>query len=113
MAVGAHPSFGSWGLPPLYESGVVYELEPEHGSGLEQFDLPPEVYRRRWGDCDDLVIWRLLEHWSGVPTSQLLSDIAASAVARCRCVWNGHRLHVLIRLPNGEVEDPSRKLGMQ
>lgn len=110
MAAGCQPVFGGWALPPLYSSGVRFELEAGHGTGHELFDLPPTVYRRGHGDCDDLVIWRLLELWQGIPTSELATLIAADRVARCRCEWHGRNLHVSIRMPNGSTEDPARIL---
>jgi hypothetical protein len=83
-------------LPPLYASGVRYRPEPQAGSGLERWDHPWEVLERGWGDCDDLVLWRLAElHAAGETT-------AAPVVA-----WRGAKMHVLIRRAAGHTEDPS------
>jgi len=50
-------------LPLLYtlprtQAGVEYKPEPWAGDGVEEFADPYTVYKRHWGDCDDLVIWR-------------------------------------------------------
>lgn len=91
-------SSGRWSLPPLYKSGVRYALEPNHGKGTDEFAMPPVVYQRRWGDCDDLVIWRIAELR------------AAGVAASCRAVWVGSRVHVTVRHPNGQIEDPAKNL---
>jgi hypothetical protein len=86
-------------LPPLYSAGVQYREEPTSGTGVERWDHPWEVHARGWGDCDDLVLWRLAElHAAGETT-------AAPLVA-----WIGSRMHVLIRRASGNTEDPSRIL---
>lgn len=83
----------------LYESGVDFALPPSHGTGLEHFALPPVVYARRKGDCDQLVIWRLIElHAQGEPS------------AACKCDYIHSAMHVRIRRADGRVEDPSRIL---
>ena len=89
-----------WGLPELYSSGVVYALEPNHGSGWEEFAHPKQVAARGWGDCDDLVRYRLAELRSG-------PDKRARAVAD----WINGDLHVQVRRGNGRLEDPSVILG--
>ena len=95
MAYGCVPSFRQWGLPPLYQSGVRYAYERNHGSGREDFALPLTVYRRGWADCDDACIWRI-------------GELAAAGVqATCRTLWRQQELHVLVRFPDGRLEDPS------
>lgn len=82
-------------LPPMYSSGVVYQEEPQAGTGVEQWDTPWKAFERGWVDCDDAVIWRLAELYNqGVP-------------ATVNCVWVGSRFHVRIRHPNGRLEDPA------
>lgn len=61
FALGSVPMAHIWRLPPLYASGIVYQLEPDHGSGNEDFALPKTTFDLRNGDCDDLVIYRLWE----------------------------------------------------
>lgn len=88
-----------YGLPPLYESGVRYRREPR---GRERWQLAPTTASLGYGDCEDLATWRAaelrLDH--GIP--------AYAAVYRA-----GPRLlHVVVRFPDGSIEDPSRILGM-
>lgn len=86
-------------LPELYESGIVYRPDERHGSGVEVFRHPWEVVKRGRGDCNDLVLYRLLE---------LYYQGQRPTLAHTRAVWDGGEIHVLVRLANGEVEDPSK-----
>ena len=67
---------------------------------MEDFANPWETFARGVGDCDDLVAYRLTE----------LKARGIGAVAT-RSEWLKENVHVLIRLPNGDTEDPSIKLG--
>ena len=85
-------------LPPLYAAGVRYQREPR---GRERWQLPRETFRRGVGDCEDLSIWRSGE-------LQLRGVDAWPLVYR-----SGRRtLHVVVAMPDGSIEDPSRILGM-
>lgn len=91
-------------VPPLYQSGVRYEQEPEDGKP-EEFAAIAPVLARGWGDCDDLGPWRVAE----------LRE--AGENANIRITWRrragGNRLyHVVVRRGDGRIEDPSRLLGM-
>jgi hypothetical protein len=115
-ARGAYPAFlTKWKLPPLYQAGVRWQLEPNHGDGWEDFALPPDVYRKKWGDCDDLVIWRLCELWraQGIHPRDVARMIGTEQCATCRTIWEGNELHVLVRLPGpgDRTEDPTEILG--
>jgi hypothetical protein len=85
-------------LPPLYSSGVRYAPEPGLGSGEEEWADPWTVARRGWGDCDDLVAWRVAEL------------LLAGEAAGVNCIWTGQRYHVRVRRANGSLEDPSLQL---
>lgn len=99
IAKGCRYLYPRWRLPRLYESGVEFRLPQSHGGGQEYFALPPVVYAQRFGDCDQLVIWRLIELQAfGEPS------------ARCKADWMGQAVHVRIRRADGRVEDPSRVL---
>jgi hypothetical protein len=102
LARGCMPAFKRWQLPPLYESGVRYQLPAGHGSGIEHMKLPIQVYRDGWGDCDRLLVWWLCEQWlAGLP-------------AQCSTFFLGGRMHVLGRRSwdeSGPLEDPSVVLG--
>jgi hypothetical protein len=86
-------------LPPLYQSGIRYEMEPGHGKGIEDFANPWTTLARQWGDCDDLIVYRLLEL------------LLAGENAHTRAEWLGNAVHVVIRRGNGVEEDPSALLG--
>lgn len=92
-------AFQRWNLPPLYESGVRFAYEDGHGTGNEEFQSPWLTFKRKKGDCDDLIIYRLCETWcAGVGTS-------------CFCEWVMGDMHVKVRFPTGELEDPAVLLG--
>ncbi len=99
FALGSVPMAGVWRLPALYRSGIRFQKEPDHGSGNEDFALPNVTYARKWGDCDDLVIYRIWElRCQGIP-------------ATCHAIWQDNAVHVLVRLPDRRLEDPSIILG--
>ena len=91
--------FRRLGLPPLYDSGIRFAYEPNHGTGIEEFADPFLLLARKEGDCDDLCIYRLAEIQ------------AAGRSASCRAVWDGTQLHVQVRHPDGSLEDPAKELG--
>lgn len=84
--------------PALYESGVRYKRQP----GPERFRPIPEVYRRQGGDCDQLASWRAAE----------LREQGIAAIAIPKRI-NNHLYHVVVRYPDGHLEDPSELLGMR
>jgi hypothetical protein len=96
LARGYAPWYTLHPLPPLYASGVQYRLEPNHGDGWEDFANPWTTYARGWGDCDDLVLWRLVE---------LL--VAGERVSATRAEWVHPTVHVLVRRQDRSLEDPS------
>lgn len=91
-------------LPPLYVSGVRYAPEPNAGDGWEEWADPWTVHRRGWGDCDDLVAWRLAE----------LLAAGEAATVQVVGTGDGHRwgprFHVRVRRADGTLEDPSIQL---
>jgi len=94
-------------VPRLYSSGTRFQNEPWAGR-FENIASVAVVLQRGWGDCDDLVAWRIAE---------LRND---GIKATARIYWREHptprgpmRLyHVQVRHPDGEIEDPSRLIGM-
>lgn len=98
--------------PLLYESGVRYAREPNAGK-FEEFADIRRVLKRKWGDCDDLVAWRCAEiqYREKRPAQPLIywREHDRSAEGKPPLViW-----HVQVRRTDtGEVEDPSRLLGM-
>ena len=98
--------------PGLYSSGVKYQREPNAGQ-YEEFAAIPTVLNRGWGDCDDLVAWRVAEY------RQVLKRPADVMI-----YWRPKTnvFHLQVRYwPSadarrsghpGDVEDPSRLCGM-
>ena len=87
--------------PQLYRSGVRYRREPK---GAEKWTTIPVILRKGHADCEDLVGWRVseLNHWG----------IAARPSFTWRTIGNTRTYHILVFLPSGVTEDPSRILGM-
>lgn len=98
----AHPR-----APFLYKSGVRYQREsvgPEHWKDI------PTVLTDGYGDCEDLASFRTAE-------LRVRMGLPANIVLRYRSkIVSGQIFslyHVLVRHPNGRIEDPSKKLGMK
>ena len=92
--------------PPLYKAGVVYLAEPD---GVDEWQDIPDTLDRRSGDCEDLACYRVAELrlW-GVAAKpfvsvQILPDSRGKPVTT---------YHITVRHPDGQIEDPSRILGM-
>jgi hypothetical protein len=85
---------------PLYKI-ICYQPEPP---GQEIWQSIEALYMRRWGDCEDLACARVAERLAvGDPCKVKLS----------RAESGGKILyHVVVKNPDGEIEDPSRMLGM-
>ncbi len=88
--------------PELYRSGVRYELEP-----IERWRAWPIILRERRGDCECLCCARASE-------LVIRHGIGARPVAqRLKSPESEPRYHVLVCWPDGQLEDPSRVLGMK
>ena len=82
------------------KQGVKWQPEPP---GDEHFDHAGLIYKRRWGDCDDLAPWHAasLRH-SG-------EDSGAKAVVK----RTGPKMwHAVVQRSNGDIDDPSKRAGM-
>ena len=89
--------------PNLYDAGVRYEREPP---GQEHWKTIPEILSDGFGDCEDLASWRVAE----LRVRQNRNDVQ---VFRKRRTMNGiHLFHIVVRYQNGQIEDPSKILGM-
>jgi len=85
-------------VPRLYDSAITYREEPNSGSGFEQWDDPWTVAKRGWGDCDDLILYRLAE----------LRSLGERAGVSLLQKEGTHRWHAQIRRRSGtRYEDPS------
>lgn len=106
-------------VPPLYSSGVVYQEEPA-GQGFEEFAPLCHVLQRGWGDCDDLVPWRVAElREAGEPaTIKLLWQQATKGPHKGKKMFHlvvrrAARDPVTNRWVKSIDECPSTKLGMK
>ena len=87
---------------PLYTSGVRYKREPKEPGRTEHWQTITELYQARFGDCEDLASARVAElRMQGIRAVPWLLKRPSSTT------W-----HVVVRYPNGKIEDPSRLLGM-
>lgn len=87
--------------PQLYASGVRYLKEADDSENYQDI---PRTLELRSGDCEDLVAWRLAElQEAGEDAHVLLREYRVGADTL---------FHVLLTRANGDVEDPSRALGM-
>jgi hypothetical protein len=87
--------------PALYRSGVRYRREPKR---VEQWRTIPLVIAAGHGDCEDLAAWRVAELRA--------VGIAARPCFRYRQLGKRRVYHIMVCLPDGTIEDPSRVLGM-
>lgn len=91
-------------FPTLYKSGVRYRQEgrDKRGNRTEDWLTIPELYRRGYGDCEDLV-------------GALVAQLRASGVNAKPWIYKTQaRLwHVVVKMPDGRIEDPSARLGMK
>lgn len=105
-------------IPPLYASLVVYK---EDDPGHEDWrDLFFQLKRRR-GDCDNLVGWRVGElraigvwaepviKWQWVPREVMMAQGYPGDMLPGGGVW---LVHCEVKHPDGRIEDPSKILGM-
>lgn len=89
--------------PSIYTAGVRYVAEPV---GQERWRALPTVLETLTGDCEDLACARAAElRARGVDASAwpILTSPPSSPVN----VW-----HIVVKLPDGSMEDPSVRLGM-
>jgi hypothetical protein len=87
--------------PPLYKSGVRYVAEP---LGRENWQIPSVTLQLGGGDCEDLAAYRAAE--------LVVSGEDPRARAVVRIVRPG-LMHCVVLRGNGQVEDPSKLLGMR
>jgi hypothetical protein len=100
--------------PDLYSAGVSYKperrrIDPRTGKPSEygeEWQTIPWVIYRGYGDCEDLGAWRSAE-------LNAKYHIKAHPYIKMRRMPDGFwRAHVVVRWPDGQIEDPSAKLGM-
>jgi len=112
----AHPN-----TPRIYNANVVYQREPlpdEIKAMYPQCTSPciAPVHPEEWktipfcmedgqADCEDLASWCCAERI-------VFDGIAAKTEFSWRQVGNMFIYHIYVRLPDGSIEDPSKRLGM-
>lgn len=91
-------------FPRLYESGIVYSRErrDETGKPAENWLTADYLIQLMRGDCEDLGCYLAAEYQ--------MRGVNALAFAK---QVSPHMVHILVRLPNGTIEDPSARLGMR
>jgi hypothetical protein len=94
-------------IPDLYDSGVCFTREPWAGK-FEEFADIWTVLRRGWADCDDLCAYRCAQYRDrGGRWKQTGIKIYWRLPKRGQPMTI---YHAQVRLPNGDIEDPSRQL---
>lgn len=84
-------------MPSLYESGVVY-------GRTKIWDPIPALYKRTYGDCKSLTAVIIAE--------LMMKDRECRPVFRWKPNGDSTDYHILVQLPRGQFEDPSKRLGM-
>src|SRR6478735_4983930 len=97
----------AYGTPALYASGVVYQNEPV-GLPDKLLDIPG-ILEQGWGDCLHLSCWRVAELREQGEKDAQLAYTWKPVIIQGR---QGRLFHCIVRRANGQIEDPSRVLGM-
>lgn len=90
---------------PLYQSGCVYIPEKK-----EEFLEIPYIIKQGGADCEDLAAWRVAElQEKGIKAKPWIRMRAYTLEKQS----DFHLFHILVKWPDGSVEDPSKILGMR
>lgn len=105
---------------PMESAGIRYQEEPP---GREDWDDCIKVANRGWGDCEDLAAYLCaqLRELQGVDAECVIKYKFVSSEDMRRAGYKSNHIprdgafliHVLVRLPNGAILDPSEMLGMK
>lgn len=95
-------------LPSFTSCGIRYQPEPADSEAEEWVD-PYTCKERGYGDCDDLVIWRLAEIFvnAGYDPRNGRKNIPAWPAIYAHD--DGLRYHVAIMHKSGKIEDPAKE----
>lgn len=85
-----------------YRSGLYYDNEP---IGREEWLGVEALLRAGWGDCEDLAAY--LAAWYRARKG-IFAKVILKRFSKKGRVW----YHAVVQLPDGSIEDPSKKLGM-
>jgi hypothetical protein len=92
-------------VPRFYDAGLRYK-SPEDACGGDIWQDIPTLLGRRYGDCKDLSCFRAAD-------LVVRQKVDARPIVKRRFYPSGFALyHVVVLLPNGDIEDPSKILGM-
>jgi hypothetical protein len=92
--------------PRIYETDVRYHVEEETDDHFaEEWCDIPTVIRQGWGDCDDLACAICAEY-------RVHDGIDANPMIKWARRDGSFIYHMLVLLPDGTQEDPSKRLGM-
>jgi hypothetical protein len=108
------------GIPPLYSSGVRYQVEPWAGT-MQSLRTCREALREGWAECKSLSAWLLAQYREQAPdeftASQYDIDVTwtdkpADPLGIGLVPHHGivRIFHARVLHPSGKIEDPSRKL---
>ncbi len=105
---------------PLYDSDIRWQKEEptgqsacKGGNGQEQFLGVRQIREQGHADCEDLASWRCAELLLGPHGPLHQPAVQVSPAFYSRPMRNGARMyHIVVRWPDGRLEDPSKKLGM-
>lgn len=85
----------------IYRAGVMYRSE---GMGIESWKSIPILLQDGFGDCEDLACWLAAQY--------RVRGIGAIPFWTKKQYGRMTIYHIRVRLPDGTIEDPSKKLGM-
>lgn len=97
-----HPEIGS-----PYAAGVRYIREPD---GEEEWEEIGVQIAHGGADCEDLAAWLAAWYQSRGVAARAVAIAQPMPLADGRV---GILFHIVVRLPNGRLEDPSKRLGMR
>lgn len=96
-------------IPPLYGGKIRYVREPR---GSEEWQTAKQTAARGYGDCEDLVGYRVAEIW--LAAGILDPWRARGGIALPKVIEVSPTLrHVVVEHKDGTIEDPSAQLGMK
>lgn len=89
--------------PGIYQAGVRYQREIVPA---EIWKTPPYCIEDGVLDCEDAACWRSAELY-------VRHGIDARPAFTFKKIGNLSLYHIVVKLPDGTIEDPSKKLGMR
>lgn len=94
-------------IPSIYDAGIFFCREPWAGK-FEEFANILQVIERGWTDCDDACAWVCAAYWARGG-----EWLKTGIKIYWRPKTKGQAMtiyHAQVRLPDGKIEDPSRRL---